>query len=447
MPLAEELGPGQHLERGVREHEHDQEVRQCGEAKGEGEAADVSNSDEVQHQRGEQVDGLGRQHRALGALPTVRDGGHEPFALTKFVADAFEVHDEGVGGLTNGHDETCHAGQGQPVVFSPTKDGDGEVRESAGHHEGEDGDEAQGPVLEERIDHHEQEADHTGQQTETQLLATEGGGNLLLGLDVEADGQSAVAKLVRQGLCGCLGEVTGDLRLAVGDDGEGTRRGNDLVIQDDGELGLGVVAALCLRCHVELVEPLGNVLERLGGVGIERDSHAPRIGDRALCALDGIEGGRNDVLALHLDRAKDVLDGRSLGRCGLTCHQRLGGIRPRLLVLGGIDAVQGFESLVNVRGDPVAVAGVCRRSSGLGQACVRRPRRHGNGSRVARGDHRSEVHVGRRLDQGTGFRSRRPGKAHHDVTAGLCGDFRFGNAGAVNALADDRDGLVQAAPR
>ena len=56
---------------------------------------------------------------------------------------------------------------------------------------------------------------------------------------------------------------------------------------------------------------------------------------------------------------------------------------------------------------------------------------------------RAEVHVGGGLDQGAGLGGGRAGKADHHVAAGLGADFRFGNAGAVNALADDRHRLVE----
>ncbi len=38
---------------------------------------------------------------------------------------------------------------------------------------------------------------------------------------------------------------------------------------------------------------------------------------------------------------------------------------------------------------------------------------------------------------------RHAGEAHHHVAPGLGADFRFGDAGAVDALADDRHGLVE----
>ena len=114
------------------------------------------------------------------------------------------------------------------------------------------------PVLEQRIDHHQQQADQAGQQAHAQLLAAEGGGDLLFALDVEADGQGTEAELVGQRLGRLLGEAAGDLRAAVGDHGQGPRGGNDLVVQDDGELGLGIVAGLAAGGHVELVQALGD---------------------------------------------------------------------------------------------------------------------------------------------------------------------------------------------
>ena len=97
------------------------EVGDGGQAQSEGEAADVANSHEVEHQGCQQVDCLGSQDGALGPLPAVFDGGDQSAAFAQLIADAFEVDDERVCGLADGHDETGHTGQGQPVVFGPAR--------------------------------------------------------------------------------------------------------------------------------------------------------------------------------------------------------------------------------------------------------------------------------------------------------------------------------------
>ncbi|MDI2021142.1 hypothetical protein PJL18_01660 [Paenarthrobacter nicotinovorans] len=223
MSFAEELGTGQDLQHRVREHEHNKEVGKGRQAQGKGKATDVSDSHEVQDQRGQKVDGFGSQDRALGALPAVLDGGHQSAPVAQFVTDTFEVDDERVGGLTDSHNQTCDTCQGQPVVLGPAEDCDGKVRQQPGHYQGSDGNESQSPVLEERVDNHQQQADHAGKQAKTELVPAKGGRDLLLGLDLETDREGTVAQLVGQGLGTGLGEVAGDLRLSVGDDGKGTR--------------------------------------------------------------------------------------------------------------------------------------------------------------------------------------------------------------------------------
>ena len=131
VAFAEELGPGQQLQGRVGEHEDDDEVGDGGQAQREREAADVADGHEVQHEGGEEVHGLGRQDGALGPLPAVFHGRDQAAAFAELIADAFEVDDERVGRLADGHDQAGDAGEGQPVVFGPAEDGDGQVRQRA----------------------------------------------------------------------------------------------------------------------------------------------------------------------------------------------------------------------------------------------------------------------------------------------------------------------------
>ncbi|MDQ0801051.1 hypothetical protein QF050_002690 [Arthrobacter sp. SLBN-112] len=139
-------------------------------------------------------------------------------------------------------------------------------------------------------------------------------------------GRGTEAQLVRQRLGSLLGEATRDLRAPVGDHSQGTRGGNDLIVQHNGELGLWIGARFAARCHVELVQALGDVLELGRAFGVELDVDGPVIGDRTLRALLQLEGRGDDVGALDLYRAQNVLDGRGFRGGGFAGYQWLGGI-------------------------------------------------------------------------------------------------------------------------
>src|SRR5699024_4571417 len=99
----------------VGEPEHDDQVEDRHHAQDEREAAHAAGGQQVQHHGGDQVDRVGGEDGAFGAVPPVIDPGDDPASLPDLVPDALEVDDEGVGGERDRHDEAHDAGQAQSV--------------------------------------------------------------------------------------------------------------------------------------------------------------------------------------------------------------------------------------------------------------------------------------------------------------------------------------------
>ena len=177
---------------------------------------------------------------------------------------------------------------------------DREVGDDRGHDERGDGDEAERAVLEQRVDDDEQQADEAGEQADAQLLLTELGRDVVLRLQGEGDRQRTELQLLGELLGRVDRERAGDRGPAVGDDGTGLRRGDDRLVEHDGELverRLGLQAVEALGHGREL--GLAGVLERQGDL----DDRGGLTVGAGLVAARGV----GDLAAVDLARAEDVL--------------------------------------------------------------------------------------------------------------------------------------------
>ena len=136
----------------------------------------------------------------------------KPEPVAQLVAHSFEVHDEGVRRDSDGYDQPRHTGEREPVALTPGQDRDQQVGDDGGHDEGGDRDEAEQPVLQERVQHDKDESDQPGDEAAHELGRTEGRGDGVLALHGEAQGQGAEFQLVREHLRRCLVETTAEVQ-------------------------------------------------------------------------------------------------------------------------------------------------------------------------------------------------------------------------------------------
>ena len=101
-----------------------------------------------------------------------------------------------------------------------------------------DCDQAERPVVDRQVDHHEQEAERTGDQAGVELVLPESRGDLLHRADLESHGERAVLQHVGKclGLVGC--ERPADDRAATQDRLADVRRGLNEAVEHDAELVL-----------------------------------------------------------------------------------------------------------------------------------------------------------------------------------------------------------------
>ena len=352
------------------EEDDDGQVHAGGHTQREREALHPADGEEVEHDRGHEVDRVGDEDRTPGVLPPLVDRRPECPSLTHLVTDALEVDDEGVHRDADGDDEAGHARQGQAISHGRAQRGDDQVGAGRGHGQRGHGHHRQAAVLPGQVKDDEAEADEPGDQTVAQLLGPQRGGDLLLGLDREAQGQRAEGELVRQGVGLVLVEVTGDLDPAVGD-----RRVDVLVepgghdgqpVQDDGELGL-VLVVLGLRVLSALgsggtrlvavgQQPLGQLGELLGAVGVEGQRDDPLVGGLPPGVGLQTRVGALELGAGDIGRAEDVgavlLRARVLGAGddGDLGVLRLTGEVLRIRAVGHVAVVEELLSDPGVRG-------------------------------------------------------------------------------------------------
>ena len=95
--------------------------------------------------------------------------------LVHFVLYSFEQHDERVGGDTDGDDEAGDAGQGQREADLAAEDDQRGVGQPTRDQQRGDRDQAERAVVEQRIDHDQDQADAAGEQARLELRATQRG--------------------------------------------------------------------------------------------------------------------------------------------------------------------------------------------------------------------------------------------------------------------------------
>ena len=330
VAVAEERTASQQGEDGVGEQEDDEQVDQRRQAQGEGEATHARAGQREERQRREEVDAVGDQDGALGAVPAGLDRGGERTPVAQLVTHPLEVDDERVGGEADGDDQAGDAGHVEAVVVRPAQDRDGQVGHQAGDEDRGDGDEAQGAVLDQRVDDDEQEADQARDEAVAQLLAAQGGADVDAGLLDERQRQRTELELVGQAAGAVEGEATGDAGAAVEDGLVEAGRDDDLGVEGGGEL----VLRLGQRDH--LAADLGVLL---GALTVEGERDLDLVGDVALLVADVAGGGVGDLVAGDGHRAQDVL-GRAVD---VTGDQRLGRVVDDVLEGGRVAAVERLE--------------------------------------------------------------------------------------------------------
>ena len=173
MALAEELRAGEDFEHRVGEEEDDDHVDDHCEAEGEREAAHRADGQDVEDDRGEHVHALGGVDRALRPVPADFDGREQVPAAAQLVSHTFEVDDERVRGHADADDDTGETGQRQSVAVSPRRQQQKKIGEHTDDHEARDRDEAEHPILQERVHDDEDEPGEPGEQTDREVVRTQ----------------------------------------------------------------------------------------------------------------------------------------------------------------------------------------------------------------------------------------------------------------------------------
>jgi hypothetical protein len=169
VPTAEEIGAGQQRHHRLGEQEHHQDVDQRGQAQREREALHVTDREVVQQRRGEERDGVRDQDRAPGPLPAAFHRGAQRPALPDLVAQPLEEHHERVGGDADRDDQAGHARERKREPGVPGQHDHGQPGEQRGDREAEHRHHGQAAIVDERVDHDEQQPDHPRDQPGAQL--------------------------------------------------------------------------------------------------------------------------------------------------------------------------------------------------------------------------------------------------------------------------------------
>ena len=91
----------------------------------------------------------------------------------QLVPDPLEADDERISGEADGDDQTGDTGHVEAVVVRPPEDGDGQVGQQPGEHDGRDRHQAEHAVLGQRVEEDQDETGQAGQQAVAQLLGTQ----------------------------------------------------------------------------------------------------------------------------------------------------------------------------------------------------------------------------------------------------------------------------------
>ena len=221
-----------------------------------------------------------------------------------------------------------------------------------------------------------------------------------------------------------------------------------------------------MTCTGQREEAARDIAELLASLAVENDVDGPLARDCTLAGADLAGGGIRNGLSGDLDRAEDVLGELSPGILRIhfvTGDERLLRVRDVRARLVQRCAIEAGELSSQLRGDPGQVARVrrigrrccgCRRggarsrargrSIGRGRGCgwCRRGgvRLVGGGIRL---QHSTELELRRGFDATDRGLIGNARDGDDDVLSTLGIDFCLGHAGGIDALTDDRHGLVE----
>ena len=113
----------------------------------------------VQQRGGQEGHGVGDQDRPPGPAPAALHRRPQRAPLADLVAESFEEDHERVRGDADRHDQAGDAGQGQREALVLAEHDDRQVGEQPRDHQAEHRDDRQAPVVQQQVDHHQQEAE------------------------------------------------------------------------------------------------------------------------------------------------------------------------------------------------------------------------------------------------------------------------------------------------
>ena len=115
----------------------------------------LTDGQEVEHRGGEEADRVARQDRLAGPRPASWHRRPEGSALADLVLDAFEEHDERVGGRADTDDQTGDTGQVEGVADVPAEQHQDPVDHGAGGDQRQRRQQAEHAVVQQRVEQHQ----------------------------------------------------------------------------------------------------------------------------------------------------------------------------------------------------------------------------------------------------------------------------------------------------
>ncbi len=185
-----------HERPGHEEDHHDVEDR--GQTQGEGEAAHLSDRENVQHRGGDEADRVAGQDGATGTRPAARHCGAEAPALADLVLDAFEEDHERVRGHTDTDDQARDSGEVECEPDVPAEEHHHRVDREPGQDQRQRGEDAEHAVVDQAEQEHQDQSDGAGDQTRFERSEAEGGRDGLGFRCDERQRQRAVLERVRE---------------------------------------------------------------------------------------------------------------------------------------------------------------------------------------------------------------------------------------------------------
>ena len=202
------------------------------------------------------------------------------------------------------------------------------------------------------------------------MIRTNRRGNLLLGLDLEVQGQRAELQLVSQQFRRLRGEVTADLSLTVRDDGLHRRSGDDGSVENDRERvtvrAATIGRALGVRIVVAVQDRRG-FLELLGALSIKAQRNDPltgRLSGAVRCE------GRARSLQVRTGNGHGTQDVLDLAGLVAGCVWLISSTLDALDI-GGCRAIERQEVVGDLLGHPGEIRRILgSRCGGVGQDCA-----------------------------------------------------------------------------